>query len=381
MKQSKEQLLELIRCGLWDTVPNIALFEQGVNWKEIFRLAQEQTVSGVISVAIEKLPLTVRPPRVEALRLHQAISLNRQYRAYQTVVLGKVLEILREAGVERPVLLKGLGVGFNYPDPTLRQCGDLDIYVGKELYSKVWSYLSERYEGVEKEEDNMSDQHFHFEFMDTQIEIHKYATAPNSVVYHSNEFMQWVVAQLEGDNLREVTMEGVKVYLPPCDFDFIFIFYHSWRHFLNGGIGLRQLCDWCCHINTFYDKLDTAELAQFVKRFKLQTPISIFATIAVKSLGLPEDKFSGIVSTSHKKYISVLDKIWEGGNFGFYHERRKKRSKTVFERKCRSFKAQIQYMIFLIGIDAAYSIRYYIPAFGRSFRIAFKKRKELNDKI
>ena len=37
----------------------------------------------------------------------------------------------REAGLH-PILLKGQGIATHYINPLHRQCGDIDVYIGKE---------------------------------------------------------------------------------------------------------------------------------------------------------------------------------------------------------------------------------------------------------
>ncbi len=379
MERSKREFLELTRSALWDIEPDVSLFKEGTDWAKVLQLAKQQTLQGVISVAIERLPLSLRPSRSEALRLHQTVVLNRQCREHQVEVLAKLLDLVASVGVEKPVLLKGLGVGLNYPDPSLRMCGDIDLYVGEKHYFEVWDFVCSKF-GIERSQ-NESDHHFDFDFMDTHIEIHRYATAPNSVAFHSREFMEWSATQLEGNEVREVEIEGVKVYLPSYNFDFIFIFYHSWRHFLTGGVGLRQLCDWACYVSAFSEKFNREELKRLIKLFKLHTPISLFATICVQELGVSADKFSDIVSTSESRYNRVLDKIWSGGNFGFYSKIREVKSRTIIQRKLRSFRAQLHDMSFMASIDCVYAIKFYVPFFTTRILNALKHFKRLGDKI
>jgi hypothetical protein len=47
-----------------------------------------------------------------------------------------VVQELREYGID-PVLLKGQGIAKYYPVPELRQCGDIDIYVGENHFAKT----------------------------------------------------------------------------------------------------------------------------------------------------------------------------------------------------------------------------------------------------
>ncbi|MFI3289864.1 MAG: nucleotidyltransferase family protein [Rikenellaceae bacterium] len=379
MERSKEQLLELTRCALWGSQLNIELFEQGVEWSKVLQLAKEQTILGVISTSIERLPLSLQPTRIEVLRLHQMVTLNRAYHKHQIEVLAKLLELVKRAGVERPVLLKGLGVGLNYPDPTLRQCGDIDLYVGEKHYFKVWDLVCAEF-GCKREESPLG-HHFNFEFMETHIEIHRYVNSTKSIAFRNREFLQWSASQLEGEELREVSIDGVSVLLPPYNFDLIFIFYHTWRHFFVGGVGLRQVCDWACYADAFADKANIEELKRVINYFKLYPIISLFATIAVKELGVAPEKFSNYASTTKDNYKKVLDKIWSGGNFGVYNKRQKPHSKTIFERKCRTLWWHIQNMAFLFDIDKVYIIKSYTSLFSMLIVDAIKQHKTFGNKL
>ncbi len=370
MERSKSQLLELIRCALWGGDLDTALFEEGVNWTAVLQLAKQQTLLGLVAIAVEELPLSLRPTRSDGLRLHQMVSLNRQYRGHQVEVLSKLLDIVKRAGVERPVLLKGLGVGVNYPDPTSRQCGDIDLYVGERYYFGIWDLICSEL-NIEKDESHC-DHHFDFDFMGSSIEIHRYATAPNSVAFRSREFMEWCVSQLEGDELREVVIDGVKLYLPPYNFDFIFIFYHTWRHFLTGGVGLRQLCDWSCYVTAFSDKVDQKEVKRLIDHFRLKKMISLFATIAVKALGVDRDKFFGYADIDNRLYESALDRIWSRGNFGYYNTDLQRRNKGFIARKVLGTVAMVRDMGYLMTIDWHYALRFYSLNFIRSVRMALK---------
>ncbi len=371
MERSRKQFLELTRSALWGSEPDCALFCEGVDWSKVLQIANEQTLQGVISVAIERLPLTLRPSRTEALRLHQIVVLNRQRREHQVEVLAKLLELVARAGVEKPVLLKGLGVGLNYPDPTLRMCGDIDLYVGVKHYFEVWDLVCSEL-GIERAE-NHSDHHFDFEFMGTNIEIHRYPTAPNSVAFQSREFIEWSVAQLEGSQLREVEIEGVKVCLPPYDFDFIFIFYHSWRHFLMGGVGLRQLCDWGCYVSAFYDKFDRSEIERLLKLFRLEKPFSLFATIAVRALGVEPDKFFGYATADNQLYESAIDRIWNRGNFGQCNVDLQRRNRGFVVRKFLGLIAMLRDMLYIMSIDWRYALRFYRSSLIRGMYLAIKQ--------
>lgn len=372
MISSKAQFLELTRAGLWGTVPDVALFEGGVDWQEVLLLAKQQTLLGVVSVAIEKLPTTIRPPRAAALKMHQMVTLNRGYRAHHIEVLGKIYELLKRAGVERPVLLKGLGVGLNYIDPGVRQCGDLDIYIEQKKYESCCEFLVAEL-GVVRNSETEDDHHFSFDFCDTHIEIHQNATPRRNVVYRGQEFVDWSTEQLEGASLREVEIEGVKIYLPPHNYSFIYIFYHTWWHFLMGGIGLRQFCDWCRYIETFSEEFDREEIDRNIARFKLKQPIAIFSTIAVKELGLNPEKLPSYEPVADDVYQGALNKVWCDGNFGRYNPDMARRKEGFFKRKLWGLMASIKEVSYLFSINRGYAIRFYFQSTRYRVACAFKE--------
>ncbi len=361
MELAKRQLLELLRSGLWGTQPDVELLESP-DWATILRLAHQQSIITIIEPAIERLPLASQPPRDAAMRLHQVVSRSRGYYTHHIEVLGRVIELLRRGGVERPVLLKGLGVGMNYPDASLRQCGDIDIYVGDRLFDSCCDYLVAEL-GIVRDGESESEQHLHFDYFDTSIEIHRYAISPSYQPYHSREFMEWCRTQLEGDALREVEIGGVECYLPPYDFDFIYVHYHTWKHLLTGGVGLRQLCDWCCYIDKFHGRLDRVELDRVAHRFGLQRPISLFATIAVESLGVRAESLPNYVASEREIVDQVLEKIWQGGNFGFYREERAVKRESFIGHKLQTLNSILNDMRFVLRLDVTYAIRFYIKVF------------------
>lgn len=369
---SKEQLLELTRCGLWDREPNLELFrnsingsvdgESNINWQLIIKLAKEQTLLGIVYSAICKLPKELQPKRDILMRLHTMLTLNRQYYALHSEVLGKLLKLLKDGGIERPVLLKGLGVATNYLDPTIRQCGDIDLYVGESLYKKACDIIINSGDAVYDDYSEGSDHHFHLKYCNVDVEIHKNATYATSIAYHSREFMQWNREQLEGGELRVVTIGREEVHLAPYTFEVVYLFYHAWRHFLSGGIGLRQFCDWSRYINAFYDKIDSEALAKLLKYYGIERPFALFSAIAVEELGLPKERFPNYNLAKAKGYKKVLDRIWYGGNFGFYRESRSVRKITIFGRKMQTLRCILSDMFFVFKIDPLYTLNFYVPS-------------------
>ena len=107
----------------------------------MFSLAKSQSVLGLVANAVlsdaevaNRIPADVQ----KSLKAFVMSNMATHSALNNTVV--RVVALLDDAGVQS-VLLKGQGSARNYPVPELRQCGDIDLYVGEENYARVHELL------------------------------------------------------------------------------------------------------------------------------------------------------------------------------------------------------------------------------------------------
>ena len=104
-----------------------------------------------------------------------------------------------------PVVLKGQAYARSYPKPELRQCGDIDIYVGRSHYRDA--YMASVELGWKSHEDFKPDaKHYGCELHGVKIELHGQAgiLMPASV---NRKFQEWSHAQLSSSH-RSVLVDG-----------------------------------------------------------------------------------------------------------------------------------------------------------------------------
>ena len=70
---------------------------------------------------------------VNNMRMKAVCMQNMQTQVKLQIVLERAWKALEKAGIQ-PVLMKGAGLAALYPDPSMRQWGDIDLFVGKEQY-------------------------------------------------------------------------------------------------------------------------------------------------------------------------------------------------------------------------------------------------------
>lgn len=337
MNAIHHQLLSLLRTALWGHPADHFLFEKGADWRALLRLADKQTVVGVVYDGILALPSRLQPPTDLLRQMHLHTVRIAQSHSLLNERLAEIVLLLQAEGISS-VLLKGQGVARNYPDPLRRTCGDIDLYVGANHYERVCTLCYEK--GMLGESAAESIQHLHFDYKGVNIEIHRIA----GVMFDGNRnrlFRRWSDHLLQGSTCRRVQINDMNVSLPPVRFDVFFIFYHTYKHFITGGVGLRQLCDWAMYLHAFRDEIDRDLLLKDLKRFHLLRAWRMMGTIVVEHLGLPEEDFPFYHATPTVKKVAhiTMELIWKDGNFGFHNPGRTQRPDGYLPGKLHSFRS------------------------------------------
>lgn len=357
MEKSQEILLALIRCALWgqayDGSKTVSC------WPDILKTAGQQTLLGLVAEAVPMLPTELQPDDASRMQLHSKVM-----RIYQSHALlnRKVADIknLMDSHSIKTVLFKGQGLSLNYPNPLSRQCGDIDLYVGEKNFLKAMDIIEPDVEHDVNKYAHLK--HFNAESEGVDIEIHRIAEILPG--FRADRlFQDWTRRNLLESDLRKVEIGGAEVNVPPVDFDALYIMNHAWHHFMTGGIGLRQLCDWTIYLHRFHDRIDRNVLKKNLKDFGLTRAWQIFGSVAVRHLGLPAEECPLYTGKYDGKAGKVLDVIWREGNFGKHSESRKTpRPEGHFAGKFHSFRMNTSRIINIMSIspvDVLYSWIYY----------------------
>lgn len=341
-ERTRQAFAALLRSGLWNRPLESAALPslQAPDWKGIFRIAQQQAVWGVVADAVNRLPADRQPAPQALQQLNFLLSRNRTRHAQLNQTLAEAVTLLQEDNI-RPILLKGQGVATYYADPTLRICGDIDLYIGEDDYKKscLWAkqWGEDKAEDKERKQNTESVKHYHFRHGGVTVELHRIAgKLPNP--RQNRKFQQWTKEMLTGEKCRRVRIGTSDITVPPADFELLYIFNHAYHHFLISGIGLRQLCDWTLALHRFYGQTDSTRLKGELKAFGLWCGWQIFGCIAVDTLGLPEAEFPFYDGAYRQQADKVLKHIFEDGNFGFFSPIRTERPAGYIAGKWHTFK-------------------------------------------
>ena len=165
--------------------------------------------------------------------------------------------------------------------------------------------------------------------------------------------------------------------MPTPLFDVVFVFLHLYHHFLNGGIGLRHICDWTMLLHLHFKEIDRNQLEQKLKEFRLLKAWKAFAPIAVEHLGLHSEKCPFYSSANSGKAKRILTFILKEGNFGRATKKDTFRPDGYLNGKIYSFKRNTARMFSKFRIDPNTISRtycsYFIKGVSRVIRYIMKR--------
>lgn len=333
MEKAQATLLQLLRIALWGA--DSGMVTSAPEWGKVLHLANKQTVLGLVAQAVPFLPKEFQPDKQTCMKLHAfALKVVNSH----ALLNRKVAELkgrLDAIGVHS-VLFKGQGVALNYPNPASRQCGDIDMWVGEKSFSKVHEALKPCSDEDPAKFKHVK--HFNVEEDGVEMEIHRIAEILPGV-RKDRLFQEWTVRHLEGGDVCKAEIGGASINLPPVQFNALYIMNHAWHHFIVGGIGLRQLCDWAMFLHRHYADVDCDVLHEDLQRFGLERAWQILAGIAVRHLGLPQGECPLYTGKYGKESDLMLDVVWSEGNFGHHPDRKKSpRPPGHFAGKFHSFR-------------------------------------------
>jgi len=310
-QNSINAFLLLLRVGLWGNEARLLPYKYSL--KEIYELATEQSVVGIVAAGLEHISDLALPKQDLFSFVGDTLQLEQRNTA-MNIFIGALVEQLTTAGIYS-ILVKGQGVAQCYEKPLWRACGDVDLLFDQENYEKAKCYLIPLAESQEQE-----DRYFkHVAMTISSWEVELHGTLRSGLWNRVEKGLEKIKDILFNEKkVRVWNNNGTKVLLPSVNEDIILIFSHILQHFFSEGIGLRQICDWCRLLWSYKDTIDIQLLECRLHSMGVMTEWKAFAAFVVKYLGMPSNAIP--FYSSEKKWRRaadiMLDIIIETGNFG-----------------------------------------------------------------
>jgi len=337
IKDTERAFFELLKAGLWSEINPSIRIDGATDWKGVYQLAQEQSIQGFVLRGIEGLRakgIELSVPKVLLLQWIGEVQVIEQRNKAMNVYIAELIEEMRSQGIYT-LLVKGQGLAQCYNRPNWRSSGDVDLLLSKDNYEKAKAFILPK--GVLTEPEEAGKKHLAIQVGQWAVELH--GTLRVGLSARVDRMLDKVQYEIfYGGRVRSWMNGKTQVFLPAANEDVVYVFAHILQHFYKGGIGLRQICDWCRLLYTYRDLLNYKLLEQRIKRAGLMSEWKAFYNLASRYLGMP-DFGSGLMvhdSRYDKKADKICKFILEVGNFGHNRDNSYFQKHSYFVQKCIS---------------------------------------------
>jgi len=280
-------LVLLVRCAFCGKAEVAAAACSAEDWTRMVDMAFENGVAALAAdgyhVLLEQCPEAValmETEQMEDLRYDwfgSMLQTEEEY-AYKLKKASKFAAALAKRGVECKVL-KGLSFAMYYDRPEHRECGDCDVYLGKdfEVGNQVVVELGGSCDGA-------PGKHCHLYLGSLMIENHRHLTDLHGTRQEMKTERLLERLLVSSTGLRRI---GSTQLLRPSDhFNALFLIQHAYANFIFMGMSLRMVYDWAMLLKRCRETLDFARLCHDLDECRLLPFARVMTAICVDYLGL-----------------------------------------------------------------------------------------------
>ena len=293
MYTSRRILFALLHCGLHPDnrgmmesfAPLFGTDAPVPDWKTIYKLAAKQGVlaiawDGLLRLCDEGIVDAEHKPDkgLELQWAYNVCAIESRYRKQRRAVF-RLAEFYAGHNIDM-MILKGYGLSLCYPVPEHRPCGDIDIWLfGRQ---QEGDDLLRREKGVKINEDK----HHHTIFVTDGIMVENHYDFINVYAHMSNhKFEEILQSKVRSGETESIEEGGVKVVLPPVDFNALFLLRHTAGHFAATGIGLRHIVDWAVFVGRYGEQIDWPWLREVAREYNMHIFLNSLNAMAVECTG------------------------------------------------------------------------------------------------
>ena len=217
------------------------------------------------------------------------------------------------------MLLKGMVIRKYYPSPELREMADNDILFDNKYSKEVYDFMTAR--GYKSDDYNKG---YHDEYLKPpayNFEMHRqlvsskerpkwyeyYKDVKSILIKDTNENRE-TAANSESNNTSN------QFYFSDNDF-YVYFIVHTYKHFLNSGMGLRTALDVYLYVSNLQEKLDFDYIEEQLKKLDAYDFEQTFRSIAFKMFdeNLEDRKWWDLFDVKEQEMLSY---VLDAGTYG-----------------------------------------------------------------
>lgn len=356
MSKTKDIYMELLKAAIRGSSVEQLSFSREL-MTDVIRLAAFLGTGPLVFDQLLKLKDLEMP---EALRMQMKQQCMMSMMQQNTImpILKQAWNALTKADIH-PVLLKGLALAQYYPQPHLRQWGDIDLYVGKKQYHQACKVLDATFPDADHPaEDDEDRKHYNYVFPNALLEMHRVSMLfahPRDRKYYE---------QLEEMYLTKYgpifEINGLAITTPEETFNVFFTFLHAWHHFIETGMNMKQLCDVAVLLHAKREVIDKDRLKEMLTKLHLMEAWQLFMYIIVQNLGLLQEECPFYTEQSKNRAERFFAHVLSEGSSRKY---------TAFDVKNMSYLKR-KWTTFQLRLADSRLVKPYAPKYARHLLIS-----------
>ncbi len=306
MESAEQTLLSIIKCALFQC--GTVAFSEEMDFEALYNESKVQCVHPLVYDYLGKNGAKIKPAELNA-KWWQEVGRNLLRNKQLCTAQKEAIALLEQAGIPC-VILKGTSAAAVYPDPALRVLGDIDLLVKPEQQQAAVACLQKfGYSEAWNEEHHC---HLTISKNGISVEVHwepngLFMCTDGEVCQKIRDFLSDAVACRQWAGEEPVLSDGHQA---------VVLLLHKLEHFVGGGLGLRQLCDWAMFVDKRMDETLWSELSPKLEGFGLKVFAQVITRVCVDYLGLPEEKAPWAMDADKNLAAMVMEDIIRAGNFG-----------------------------------------------------------------
>lgn len=286
-------------------------------WERIYSLANRHEVSVLMEDIFNSVNLSVKTKNDFQLKTARTVHKGIRLQALNT----RLTALLEKEGV-RAVTLKGYAVARLYPVPEFRKTTDIDFFLfSKEDEKKAVKILCEN--GFRPSKEWHANHHsVLFSERNESVELHT-AWADEFRNKRLNKYLENL--QKESVNqCRTIESDGQKLYVYDAAHQAFYLLIHMLGHFVGGGFGLRNLCDWVVLWENCEDENSKKAFIKMAQDSGTEKFAKAVTSVCAEYLGLSKAKCPFPYDNLTEKELTeeFLRDILDAGEFGYSESER-----------------------------------------------------------
>lgn len=268
------------------------------DWKVVYHTCRQQGVTAVLFDFVRQLPKSEAPDKALLMEWLSAATAVEQTMQRMQVTAGEFAEAMEKREIP-VVVLKGIAFAQYYPNPLLRECGDLDCYM---MGKKEEGDLAALELGGTMEEAGYK--HSHLIYKGLTIENHRFFTD------FDNTPTGMLTEQVLGELMQEAHtyIGGSKLCCPSANFNALFLLKHAQGHFIDEGIRMRHVLDWALFLREKQEEVDWSKVLPMLEVTHTAQFAGVMTAIAVRYLRIEvlNKGLLALASNAEQKMVNAV---------------------------------------------------------------------------